>query len=165
MHRRGYAARMPTLNPRITITLTPAVAAILREMSQLTENSQSAIVGELLQSSLPVLERIVITLRAAKTVQQSAREEIASGMQRAQDKLEKQLDLAMGTMDEGMRPLLEEAERINRRAGRGGGVPARGAAPTRSSRAASTPVPVTRGSGHSTGQPKGRAKGAKRGRV
>jgi hypothetical protein len=157
---------MPTLNPRITITLTPAVAAVLKEMSQLTGNSQSAIVGDLLQSSQPVLERIVLTLRAASTIQQEAAKEIASGMHRAQTKLEKQFDLALGTMDEGIRPLLEEAEKIKRRSGRaGGGVALAAPVPARSARAGSTPVPVTRGSGPQPGGPKGKGKGVNRGRV
>lgn len=122
---------MSTLNPRITITLTPSVHALLREMSSLTGNSQSAIVAELLESSSPVFERMVSMLKAASTVQDEAKAQIVAGMDRAQAKLEVQLQLAMGTMDEAAKPLLEQAEKVRRRAARG----------------SSTPVPVTRGSG------------------
>lgn len=133
---------MATLNPRITITLTPAVAAVLRELSQLAGNSQSAIVGELLETSRPVFERVVSALRAASTIQESAKSEIAAGLERAQAKIEDQLGLLLGEVDDGIRPLLQEAEKINRR-GAGAQI---------------TPVPVTRGSGQPHGGPKGSGK-------
>lgn len=122
---------MATFNPRITITLTPSVHALLKEMSSLTGNSQSAIVAELLESSSPVFERMVNMLRAAATVQTDAKAQIVAGMDRAQAKLQDQMQLLMGTMDEAAKPLLEQAEKVRRRASRG----------------SSTPVPVTRGSG------------------
>jgi hypothetical protein len=134
---------MPTANPRITITLTPEVHAVLREMSECTGNSQSAIVGGLLQTSLPVFERVVQAIRAARAIEVSAQTEIAAGLERAQDKLEDQMGLFLGTMDEAIKPVLQEAEKVARRAGSGR---------TRSGRTGpavqgSTPVPVTRGSG------------------
>jgi len=155
---------MPTVNPRITITLTPAVAAVLRELSQLAGNSQSAIVGDLLQMSLPVFERVVLGIRAARTIERSARDEIAGGMERAQAKIEAQLGLALSDMDEGFRPLLEHAEEVKRRGPKAGGVPARGAVPAGGSRELTTPVPLTGGSGHPKQGQKRRTE-AKRGRV
>ena len=38
---------MPTQNPRLSITLKPEVAAVLRRVSELAEKSQSAFVAEL----------------------------------------------------------------------------------------------------------------------
>lgn len=151
MHVAGYAARMPTLNPRITVTLTPACSAVLRELSQLAGNSQSAIVGELLESSMPVFERVVAALRAASTIQQSAKQEIAAGLERAQDKLESQMGLMLGDMDVTMRPLLEAAEKVTRR-GAGGAEERAHSRPTSAPKARVaglvTPVPLTGGSGH-----------------
>lgn len=136
--------RMPTLNPRITITLTPSVHALLRELSGLTGNSQSALVAELLETAAPVFERVVASLKAAATVHEEAKAQIAAGLDRAQSKLEEQMQLMLTTMDEGTRPLLEEAEKVKRRAGR----------------VASTPRPVTRGVGPGktlgSGRPDGR---------
>ncbi len=128
--------RMPTLNPRITITLTPSVAVVLREMSHLAGNSQSAVVGELLEMCLPVFERVVAALKAAASIQESAKTEIAAGLERAQAKLEQQMGLNLGEMDELLRPLMETAEKVARRG--------------------STPVPVTRGSGGGGQDRKGR---------
>ena len=60
---------MPTQNPRLTVTLTPEVSAVLRELSALAGSSQSAVVGDLLQSSLPVFERMVQAMKAAAMLQ------------------------------------------------------------------------------------------------
>jgi hypothetical protein len=151
---------MPTSNPRITITLTPAVAAVLREMSTLAGNSQSAIVGELLETSLPVFERVVQALRAAVTIRDSAKTEIADGLERAQAKLEAQLPILMGDMDDAMRPLLEEAEKVTRRGPRATDA-RRARAGGRGQLRVSTPVPLTGGSG---GHQKAKTGGRKGGR-
>jgi hypothetical protein len=155
---------MPTSNPRLTITLTPAVAAVLRDMSDLSGNSQSAIVGELLEMSLPVFERVAAGIRAARTMQATAKGEIVAGLQRAQEKLEQQLDLAMETMDDGLRPLLEHAERVQRRAAkRPEGGPLAGGRPA--AKRPSTPHPLTGGSGGPNRAKTGGRKGGRRGRV
>ncbi len=137
---------MPTANPRITITLEPELHAILRRMSELTGNSLSAIVAELLGTSMPVFERVVHALEAASEIQSSASGEIVQGLQRAQERLEGQLGLLMGDVDEDFRPLLDQAEKVKRRS-RGGGGARRARAAAASAEAVLTPVPVTRGSG------------------
>lgn len=140
---------MATTNPRITVTLAPEVHAVLRRVAQLAGNSQSAIVGDLLLSSLPVFDRMVKALEAAESLKQEgmkAPQAIKDSLERAQARLEAQLDLSLGDMDQGLRPLLQAAEKVSRRAA--GGRASRseaGAAVGRKGR--STPVPVTRGSG------------------
>jgi len=163
--------RMPTSNPRLTITLTPAVAAVLREMSALAGNSQSAIVGELLETSLPVFERVVRALSAAHTIHESARAEIAAGLESAQTRLEAQLPLLMSESDDAFRPLLEAAEAVSRRKGRSvasGGLTAQRASAPRSRAApqrAADPRTSNRGvRSAKRGQQKGK-KGAPGGRV
>ncbi len=159
---------MPTLNPRISVTLTPATAAVLRELSNLNGESQSAIVGQLVEMSAPVLERVVAAMHAASTIQASAKAEIASGLERAQGKLEDQFQSLLGEMDETMRPLMEAAEGVTRRTTSG---VAAGRALARTDVAANlispliTPVSLTGGSGHpKQGKNKG-GKGVKRGRL
>lgn len=147
---------MATTNPRITVTLAPEVHAVLRRLARLAGNSQSAIVGDLLLSSLPVFDRMVKALEAAELLKQEgmkAPQAITDSLGRAQARLEKQLDLALGDMDEGIRPMLQAAEKVSRRAagGRGrGGTRSAGEPRPRTAAgvpAAPTPVPVTRGSG------------------
>lgn len=173
---------MPTLNPRITVTLTPACAAVLRELSGLAGNSQSAIVGELLETSLPIFERVVTALRAASLIEASAKQEIAAGLDRAQARLEEQAGLLLGEIDVTMRPLLDAAEKVSRRSGAGGVEREARLARTRSTPPAPrrkglvTPVSLTGGSGHPkraklrvsselVSPIKAAAKGKKRGRL
>jgi hypothetical protein len=109
---------MPTANPRISITLKPSLAAVLRELSELAGNSQSAMVAELLETSQPVFEKMVLVMRAAAKVRDAAKEEMAAGLERAQRRLEQQLGLLSDEFDAVSRPVLEAAERIDRRPGR-----------------------------------------------
>lgn len=119
---------MPAMNPRLTITLAAPVAAMLRELSGLTGNSQSALVGELLEEAMPVFIRMVRILRAAEQAKKAVKEELVAGMDAAQERLENQLGLALGEMDAVEGSLLQTVERVGRR----GGAPARGGAPRRS---------------------------------
>lgn len=159
---------MATLNPRITVTLTPAVHAVLKELASLGGQSQSSIVGELLETSLPIFERVVVTLRAAKTIHASARAEVASSLERAQHRLEGQMDFLLDQMDRDNRPLLDAAEKVHRRGASGvapGTREARPVAKPKAQKALSTPVRLTGGSGPRTqGKSKGKA-GVRRGGV
>ena len=156
---------MPTQNPRLTITLTPAVAAVLKSMSEASGNSQSSIVGELLEVSVPVFERVTKALLAARDMEEAAKGEIAAGLGRAQSRMEQQLPLHLAELDEGIRPLLDHAEDVRRRRARAaGGAPAPAGARQPDGRAprVSTPVPVTRGSGPRS-KPSKAGKGGSRG--
>lgn len=58
---------MPTLKTRIQVTLSDRSAAAVLRLSELTHQSQSSIIGEMVDSSLPVLEALI---SAAETYQQ-----------------------------------------------------------------------------------------------
>lgn len=107
-----------TSNPRLSITLKPSLAAVLRELSSLAGNSQSAIVAELLETSQPVFEKMVLVMRASAKVQDAAKRDMADGLERAQGRLEQQLGLISDEFDQVMRPVLDAAEHVDRRAGR-----------------------------------------------
>lgn len=106
---------MPAKNPRLTITLKPSTAAVLRRMSELTGNSQSALISELLEANEPVFERLALVLQAAKDAKATLNEEMASGLQQAEQRLEEQLGLVLETMNTATAPILEAAERVQRR--------------------------------------------------
>jgi hypothetical protein len=107
---------MPAKNPRLTITLEPSTAAQLRRLSELTGNSQSALIAELLTDSGPVFDRLIVVLQAATDAKASMRGALAQEMASSQEKLEQQLGLELeaGLID--ARALLDEAERVVRRA-------------------------------------------------
>ena len=64
---------MATKNPRLTITLQPSLAAQLRRLSELTGNSQSGLIAELLEGSGPVFDRMIKVMEAAKTAKEAMR--------------------------------------------------------------------------------------------
>jgi hypothetical protein len=128
---------MTTKNPRLTITLQPMLAAQLRRMSELTGNSQSALISELLDGSTQVFDRVIKVLEAAEGAKQSIRGKVSADLEAAQGRIESQLQLVMSEFDDATLPLLDEVEAVKRRARRGtrrdANAPARhatGAAPT-----------------------------------
>lgn len=114
---------MPAVNPRITITLRPGVHAVLRRMSELTGESQSAIVAELLDKSSPVFERMVRVLEAAERLRAEGKalgEEFTAGLDQAHQHIEQQLGIVFETLETREGALLEAAESIGRRRRRAG---------------------------------------------
>ena len=109
---------MTTKNPRLTITLAPLLSVQIRRISELTGNSQSAIISELLEGSEPVFTRIIQVLEAAQTAKESLKGKLTEDMEHAQGRMEKQLGLALGEFEDATAPLLATLETINRRSTR-----------------------------------------------
>lgn len=128
---------MPAKNPRLTITLQPSLAAQLRKLSELTGNSQSALIGELLEGSGPVFDRMIQVLEAAKAAKESMRGKLADDMERAQTKMEGALGMVLDGFDEFTGSLLDEAEAVTRRARSGQ------AGAARSGPGAAAPTPIS----------------------
>jgi hypothetical protein len=91
-------------------------------MAELAGNSQAAIVGELLEASLPVFERMVRVLEAAAAVKARTAEEraamaesIVSDLDHVQARLEGQLGLQLDDLDRRAESLHGMAERSERR--------------------------------------------------
>jgi len=76
---------MATSKPRITITLDPSVHYTLRQLSELQGVSMSSIVSDLLVTVDPVQRRVVETMRFALSLQENARADFASQLERAQE--------------------------------------------------------------------------------
>ena len=106
---------MATKNPRLTITLKPSIAAHLRRLSQLTGNSQSALIAELLEGSEPVFERMIQVLEAAKSAQAAMKGRMVTDLEAAQAKMEGALGIVMDGFDQFTGSLLDEAEAVKRR--------------------------------------------------
>ena len=91
---------MPAKNPRLTITLKPQLAAQLRRLSQLTGNSQSSMIGEMLQGSGEVFARMIEVLEAAESVKASMKGKLAQDIGAAQTKMETGLGIVSEGFDE-----------------------------------------------------------------
>lgn len=75
---------MPTAKPRITITLTEQQHSVLSALSHLQKVSKSSIVVDLLDTTLPVLERLVGVLKNAATAPQSVLDELRRSVEMAE---------------------------------------------------------------------------------
>ena len=111
--------RMPAKNPRLTITMQPSLAAQLRRLSQLTGNSQSALIADLLQGSGPVFDRLIQVLEAAEAAKGAMKGRLTGEMEEAQSKIEGAMGIAMENFDMFTGSLLDEAEAVGRRARQG----------------------------------------------
>ena len=63
---------MPTIEKRLTVTPSPTVGPILRELSQLTGKAPAAIVRELLDEAAPAMKEVADALKIAKRRPQQA---------------------------------------------------------------------------------------------
>lgn len=137
---------MPSSNPRLSVVLTPSLAATLSALSDATGDSASSIVRGLLVQSEPALHRMLKLVVAASSAKGQINAGVADSLKRVVDDLEDQMALADSRMGRAVRDLVEQAEvvSVRKRAGGAGGAAARAARPVV---VGSTPVPVTRGSG------------------
>ena len=91
----------------------------MRKLSELTGNSQSSLIGELLEGSGPVFDRMIQVLEAAKVAKESMRGKIADDIEQAQAKMEGALGMVLEGFDQWTGSLLDAAEAVTRRARRG----------------------------------------------
>ena len=144
-------------NPRISVVLTPSLAALLAQMAEETGESAASFVRDLLIQSEPALHRMLQLVVAAK----SAKGQIGSGLHDTMDRVLRDLEGAaeraqhagdhliadLVAQSEAIRPRRRAAAPSGKRSAEGRGGLSEGG---------STPVPVTRGSGTPKGAPVGK---------
>lgn len=134
---------MPSKNPRLSVVISPTLAATLAALSEETGESSSGLVRGLLEQTQPALERMLQLVRAAKAAKGNIAGGVGESLHRVVSDLEDAVALADGRMSRAARDLVSSAEEVKGRRRPGSG------AERRSGPAAAglTPVPVTRGSG------------------
>ncbi len=85
MHLIGE--EMPTSKPRITITLTEGQRAVLSSLAELQHVSMSSIIIDLLETTMPALERLEVVLDHSRHASEKLMEEIENAMQMSGDVL------------------------------------------------------------------------------
>jgi hypothetical protein len=90
---------MPTNKPRITITLTDQQHAVLSALSQVQKVSMSSIVVDLLDTTVPVLERLLQVLQNAADAPQSVLEDLRRSMASAESEMQGSKNAVMGQLD------------------------------------------------------------------
>ena len=90
---------MATTKPRITVTLTQRQYDVLRVISECGGQPMSAFISELMEQSLPVLERMAETFRKIKHTQDEQKKRIVQELNQAQAEAEPVLDQVLGQFD------------------------------------------------------------------
>ena len=111
---------MPTLNPRLTVTLSPSLSAVLSRLNEITGQSKSSIIAEVLQGTQPVMERMIQVLEAADKAKNALRKEVSEGFEEAETALNHQLGLTMDMFQKASGDLIENMETISRRGAKKG---------------------------------------------
>ena len=141
---------MPTVNPRVNVTLSPSSDVLVTRLAELQKVSKSQVLRDLLDAAEPALQRVATLMEAAARSRGEVLDGLAQGLQRAQDHIEGAVSAHLVHLDavlgpdlveaaqavRGRRPA-EHAQRAGRASSPGGKRSAKG----------KTPVPVTRGSG------------------
>lgn len=133
---------MPTLKPRVQVTLEPSTHDVIERFARLQNRTRGSIISELLDSIAPPLARTVALLEAA----QEAPKSVKKGLRSVVDGLHGELLAVTGEANVAF-------ERLDALMSDDGGRSAGG----------STPVSVTRGSGTDTPPARKRSKSSSEG--
>lgn len=90
---------MATTKPRITVTLTQRQYDVMRVISECGGQPMSSFIGELLEQSLPVLERMAETFRKIKAAQDEQKKRIVEELDQAQAEVEPVLEQVLDQFD------------------------------------------------------------------
>jgi len=131
---------MPTVNPRVNVTLSPSLDSLVSRLSALERVSKSMVLRELLEAAEPALLSAVAMMEAAQGASVEARQRMVRDMQMTLDAARGVEYLAQQVASNTQRDIVSEAEAIRgRRPARGGrAVPAKAGA----ARPPRAPVPV-----------------------
>jgi hypothetical protein len=110
---------MPTVNPRITVTLKPSTYAAFKRMAVVSKTSISALLADLAEQAQPVLGRMVQVIEAAQTAQESVKQSVSANLEAAEALLNEQLGLMLDDSEKRSNDLVDGLEAISRRSGRG----------------------------------------------
>ena len=103
---------MSTKNPRISVMLKPSTSALLIRVGQLTKQSQSSMISEIVESAEPVFERLITVLEAALLVSQQLKDDTKKHLEDAEQKLHDQLGVTLALFDEVSAPIVNEAIKV-----------------------------------------------------
>lgn len=79
---------MGTTKPRITVTLTDEQHATLRALSDMQGRSMSSLVGELVETTMPALDRVLELLRAAESALPEVHASLARALEEGEARIE-----------------------------------------------------------------------------
>ena len=90
---------MPTINPRISLTLPPHRYDLITRLAALQGVSRAYLINDMLEEIYPVLERVCVVLEAAKQSQESVKNGLRDAVQQAEDELAPLAHSVLGQFD------------------------------------------------------------------
>lgn len=78
---------MPSINPRIALTLPPHRYDLLTRLAKLQGSSRAGIVSETMELVYPVLERVCVVLEAAHKAQETSQQGLRDAVSKAETDL------------------------------------------------------------------------------
>ena len=118
---------MPTLNPRINVTLSPSLDALVAQFAKLQRVSKSSVLREFLEAVEPQMRQEAALMEAAKGAKPNALKAVARDMENVVQALEGTQAMAMRVAAGSTRDLVSEAQAVRgRRPSRATGTVARG---------------------------------------
>jgi len=142
---------MPTVNPRVNVTLSPSLDQLVTRLAGLQRVSKSQVLRELLEAAEPALQRAVTLMAAAASASADVKRGLAQALQAGMSTIEDQLEHELATRDSYGPDLVVVAEGV--RPGRRRTSQAEGAKATGALKLAETPVSLTGGLGRVTRGP------------
>ena len=162
---------MPTVNPRVNVTLSPSLSDLVSALARSQRVSRSQVLRELLEAAEPGLQRVVKMMEAAERAKGAMKAGFAENLLRSQQVLEQELETQLAMVDgvsadlvtmaqriEGRRPSRPRAPRADGAGGAPGGNPPasnRGVKSPKTTTQTPTTGPKTRASAASRTPPKG----------
>lgn len=106
---------MPTKNPRINVTLSPSLDALVVRMAAHQRLSKSQVLRELLEAAEPALQRAAALMDAASQATAAVKEKLGRSLAAAQDQAEAQLGLQLAHLDAASEDLVSVAQAVRGR--------------------------------------------------
>ena len=103
---------MPTVNPRINVTLSPSLFGMVDELAKHQRVSKSMVLRELLEASEPALAQVVAMLKAAESMTEAARKRLLQDMDSTITSMEMKKDQALALAAGMTADLVAQAEAI-----------------------------------------------------
>jgi hypothetical protein len=119
---------MPTLNPRVNVTLSPSLDVLVGQLASHDRISKSMVLRELLEAAEPALRQAVALMEAAKGASVKARKTLAQDLDQNIRDAETLASGQLQILANHTRDLVDDAQAI------------KGRRPARASRRAAAPV-------------------------
>ena len=106
---------MPTKNPRVNVTLSPSLDALVARMAGHQRLSKSQVLRELLESAEPALQRAAALMDAASQATAAVKERLGSSLSAAQDQAEANLAHQLAHLDAATADVVTTAQAVRGR--------------------------------------------------